>query len=182
MVLLLYCAVSLAFWGTPQFPLSTYNPMQKSQTDILSSSQLLAWHSRCWWSENLIPHWRLVSDSFSHIAFKDILLFISCVRGYSDENECLHLFFLWLHCHATVPHCHLPFISNENPTLEIDFLNPCPVLSSLLNLFLKTISFSSAFPFPSLHPTLPSLPSCNLSFISNVKMALILDAVPMIGN
>lgn len=152
--------------------------MQKSQTDILTLSQLLAWHRRCGRSENLIPHWRLVSDSFSHIAFKDILLFISCVRGYSDE--CLHLIFLWLQCHATVPHCHLPFISNEN-LRDWLFKSPsCPLSST------SSLKQSVSPLLPHFHLSIllchPSLHCCNLSFISNVKMALILDAALMNGN
>lgn len=86
-----------------------------------------------------------------------------------------------LQCNTIMPCCHLAFIRKKNLSSEIGFFNP--LLSSLLIIFLKSISSSSPFPSTSPSPPLPSLHSCSLSFISNaVTMALILDAVLMIGN
>lgn len=171
MVLLLCCAHP-SIWTTARHWAEWWH-----LNNISTSSQLLAWHG--WCSENLIPHWRFVSESSRTLLSKMFCCLSPVSEATVMRTSVYILFFLWLQCHATLPHCHLPFISNENPTLDANFLNPP---SSLLSLRLKKISLFSPLLTSSLHPPLPSLPCCNLSFISNVKMALILDAALLIGN
>lgn len=125
-----------------------------------------------------------VGRSFSHVHWCFVVYLSRQKPNWWEElgSVCLHQISPpsvtgRLRCHAVMPRCHLPFISNESSEIG---------LSPLLILLLKSLPLlfqlclgelllsSSALSYPR---------CCNLYFISDaVTMALTLDPALMIGN